>query len=215
MSASAAAEGGAGPAGGTPSGGARRDLAVTVLGMALIAAAGAFGFVVFPYDLALLTRIAAMALLVLSLDLVTGYCGIATLGHAALFGAGAYAAGIAAAHVGVTEPLSLLLLGAVGGGVAGLLSGIVILRASGLPQLVLSIAVVQLASALANKASGVTGGSDGLSGITPRALFGRFEFDLYGQTGYLLAVALLVGTFGLLRCVVRSPFGLLCRGIRD
>lgn len=192
-----------------------RDRIVTLLGMAIMAGAAAVGFFLFPYDLAFLTRVVAMALLVLSLDLVTGYCGIATLGHAALFGAGAYGAGIAAVHAGVGEPLTLLAVGTLAGGAAGLLSGVVVLRAAGLPQLVLSIAVVQLAAALANKASGVTGGSDGLSGISPRALFGRFEFDLYGQTGYVLACALLAVVFGLLRLLVRSPFGLLCRAIRE
>ncbi|WP_375459147.1 branched-chain amino acid ABC transporter permease [uncultured Enterovirga sp.] len=183
--------------------------------MAAIAAAGAVGFFLFPYDLGLLSRICAMALLVLSLDLVVGYCGVATLGHAALFGAGAYGAGVVAVHAGITEPLTLLLIGMAAGGVSGLVSGLVILRASGLPQLVLSIAVVQLAGALANKASTVTGGSDGLSGITPKPLFGTFEFDLYGQTGYVLGIALLIVVFGLLRLLVRSPFGLLCRGIRE
>ncbi|MGB3391616.1 MAG: branched-chain amino acid ABC transporter permease, partial [Pseudaminobacter sp.] len=68
-----------------------RDLA----GLAVILVVAVIGYLLFPNNLALLTRITAIALLVLSLDLVTGYCGIATLGHAALFGAGAYAAGIA------------------------------------------------------------------------------------------------------------------------
>lgn len=65
----------------------------------------------FPDNLALLTRIIAIALLVLSIDLVTGYCGVATLGHAALFGAGAYAAGIAAAHFEITDPFAMTLIG--------------------------------------------------------------------------------------------------------
>ncbi len=193
----------------------RRDRAVTLIGLALIVGTGAAGFFLFPTDLAFLTRVATAALLVLSLDLVVGYCGIATLGHAALFGAGAYAAGIAAARGGITEPLTLLAIGTLGGGLAGLLSGLVILRAAGLPQLVLSIAVVQLAGALANTLSGWTGGSDGLSGITPGPVFGRFEFDLYGHTGYWLGVACVALVYGLLRLVVRSPFGLLCRGIRE
>ena len=193
----------------------RRDRLVTLAGLAAIAVAGAIGFWLFPNDLGFLTRVISAALFVMSLDLVVGYCGIATLGHAALFGAGAYGAGIAAAHGGWTEPLGLLGAGMAAGLAAGLLSGVIVLRASGLPQLVLSIAVVQLAGALANKASGVTGGSDGLSGISPAALFGRFAFDLFGQTGYCLGIALLLLVYGLLRQVVRSPFGLLCRGIRE
>eukprot|EP00913_Durusdinium_trenchii_P004180 g3872.t1 len=93
------------------------------IAVGLAALGGAIGFVLFPDNLALLTRITATALLVLSLDLVTGYCGVATLGHAALFGAGAYGAGIAAVHLGITDPLLMTLIGAASGGLAGLVCG--------------------------------------------------------------------------------------------
>jgi len=188
-----------------------RDLA----GLAVILIVAAIGFLLFPNNLALLTRITAIALLVLSLDLVTGYCGIATLGHAALFGAGAYAAGIAAAHFDINDPIAMVAIGALGGAVAGLVSGAVILRGHGLAQLVLSIAVVHLFHEIANKASEWTGGSDGLSGISPDPVFGVFEFDLWGHTAYGFGIALLVIVFMLLRLLVRSPFGMLCRGIKE
>ncbi|WP_454849212.1 branched-chain amino acid ABC transporter permease [Rhizobium binxianense] len=188
-----------------------RDLA----GVAAIVIAAAVGYFLFPDNLALLTRIIAIALLVLSLDLVTGYCGVATLGHAALFGSGAYAAGILSAHYGINDPLLMTLAGILGGAVSGLLCGIVILRAHGLPQLVLSIALINLFHEFANKASSWTGGSDGLSGIAPDALFGTFEFDLFGHTAYFFGVALLLVVFVLLRLLVRSPFGMLCRGIKE
>jgi branched-chain amino acid transport system permease protein len=184
------------------------------VGLGTIVAAAALGYFAFPDDLALLTRVIAAALLVLSLDLVTGFCGVATLGHAVLFGAGAYAAGIACVN-GWTEPASLLLVGAVAGALAGALSGALIVRYAGLPQLVLSIAIVQLVYALANKASSITGGSDGLSGVTPGAVLGLFAFDLYGRTAYLLGIAVLIVVFVLLSRLVRSPFGLLCRGIKE
>lgn len=142
-----------------------RTLGRDVIAVAVIAALAAIGYILFPDNLALLTRLIAIALLVLSLDLVTGYCGVATLGHAALFGAGAYAAGIASAHYGINDPLLMTLAGVLGGAVAGLVCSIVILRAHGLPQLVLSIALIYLFHEFANKASSWTGGSDGLSGI--------------------------------------------------
>ncbi|MFK3664934.1 branched-chain amino acid ABC transporter permease [Ochrobactrum soli] len=186
-----------------------------LIGVIAIIVASIVGWFLFPDNLALLTRIIAIALLVLSLDLVTGYCGIATLGHAALFGAGAYGAGIAAAHFGVTDPLLMTLIGLAAGAVTGLVSGFVILRAHGLAQLVLSIAVVHLFHEAANKASNWTGGSDGLSGISPDPIFGMFEFDLYGQTAYIFGVILLVVSFIFLRYVVRSPFGMLCRGVKE
>ncbi len=189
----------------------QRDL----IGFAVIVIVAALGYVLFPDNLALLTRILAIALLVLSLDLVTGYCGVATLGQAALYGSGAYAAGILSAHYGVTDPLVMTLGGILAGAVAGLLCSIVMLRAHGLPQLVLSIALVYLFHEFANKASSWTGGSDGLSGITLDPLFGIFEFDLFGHTAYFFGVALLLLTFILLRALVRSPFGMLCRGIKE
>jgi branched-chain amino acid transport system permease protein len=152
---------------------------------------------------------------VLSLDLVTGYSGVATLGHATLFGAGAYAAGIVAAKFGITDPLLMLAVGALAGAAAGAIASLVILRGHGLSQLVLSIAVVSLAHEAANKLSGWTGGSDGLSGISPSALFGMFRFDLFGRTAFIMAVVLLLVVFVVLRIIVRSPFGMLCRGIKQ
>lgn len=188
-----------------------RDLA----GLAAILALAVIGYVLFPNNLALLTRMTAIALLVLSLDLVTGYCGVATLGHAALFGSGAYVSGIAAVHFGITDPLLMLACGIVGGAVAGLVCGVVILRAHGLPQLVLSIALIHLFHEFANKASAWTGGSDGLAGIAPDPLLGYFEFDLWGRTAYVFGIVLLAVVFTLLRLIVRSPFGMLCRGIKE
>lgn len=189
----------------------RRDL----YGVAAIVIVAAVGYVLFPDNLALLTRIIAITLLVLSLDLVTGYCGVATLGQAALFGSGAYAAGILSAHYGISDPLLMTLGGIIAGAVAGLVCGIVMLRAHGLPQLVLSIALVYLFHEFANKASSWTGGSDGLSGIVLDPLFGLYEFDLFGHTAYFFGVVLLLIVFALLRIVVRSPFGMLCRGIKE
>ncbi len=188
-----------------------RDL----IGIAVIIAIAAIGYFAFPDNLALLTRMITIALLVLSLDLVTGHCGVATLGHAALFGSGAYAAGILSAHYGINDPLLMMLAGIVGGAVAGLLCGAIILRAHGLPQLVLSIALINLFHEFANKASSWTGGSDGLSGIVPDPVFGLFEFDLYGHTAFFFGMALLLIVFVLLRVLVRSPFGMLCRAIKQ
>ncbi|PJR09911.1 branched-chain amino acid ABC transporter permease [Sinorhizobium meliloti] len=186
--------------------------AVGVIAIIVVALCGYF---LFPNNLALLTRITAIALLALSIDLITGYCGVATLGQAALFGAGSYGAGIAAVHFGITDPIVMLLIGVAAGAIAGLISGLVVLRAHGLPQLVLSIALVHLAHETANKASGWTGGSDGLGGITPDAIFGVYQFDLWGRTAYVFGIVILVVVFLVLRQVVRSPFGMLCRGIKQ
>ena len=183
-------------------------------GLLAVAVLGAIGYFAFPDDLAFLTRLISIAFLVLSLDLVTGYCGVATLGQAALFGVGAYAAGNACI-AGVTNPLILLVIGAVAGMLMGLISGALITRFHGLPQLVLSIAIGQLVSSLANKLSSWTGGSDGLSGITPAPIFGIFKFDMFSRTSYVFSLVMLAVVMTLLLRFVRSPFGLLCRAIKD
>lgn len=193
----------------------RTGLLSDFAGTAAVAAIGIACYFLFPTNLSFLTGLIALALLALSLDLVTGYGGVATLGHAALFGAGAYGAGIAAVHFGVSDPLLLLLVGALAGAFAGLVSGAVILRTHGLPQLILSIAVVQICVEIANQASAWTGGSDGLYGIDPAPLFGLWRFDLWGRTAFLLGLAILVVVTFALRLLVRSPFGLLVRGIKQ
>jgi branched-chain amino acid transport system permease protein len=184
------------------------------LGALAIIALGAVGYFLFPDDLALLTRLIGISFLVLSLDLVTGYCGVATLGHAAQFGVAAYAVGIACVR-GVTDPVALLAIGIVAGTLMGLISGALIARFRGLPQLVLSIAIGQLVAALANKLQWLTGGSDGMSGILPGKVFGIYNFDMYSRTAFLFSLATLVVVFMALSRFVRSPFGLLCRGIKD
>src|SRR5262249_17660544 len=156
--------------------------------LSVVAAPGLTAFALFPDDLAFLTRALAAAMFVLSLDLVVGFAGVATLGHAALFGAGAYPAGIACTR-GRGDPVALMLIAALSGGGMGVAAGAVILRASGLPQLVLSIATVQLVHEAANKAAWLTGGSDGLAGIAPAPVLGLFEFDFWGRTGYLFGLA--------------------------
>ena len=115
-----------------------------------------------------------MILFALSLDLVLGFAGIVTLGQAAFFGTGAYAAGIYAIHVS-HEPLSGLLVGALAAAVVGLASGLVILRTHGLTQLMLTLAFATLLAEPANKASFITGGNDGLQGIEIDPIAGSFH----------------------------------------
>ncbi|WP_407049950.1 branched-chain amino acid ABC transporter permease [Methyloraptor flagellatus] len=185
-----------------------RDLA----GLTAVAVAGIAGFYLFPNDLGLLTRMVSAAFLVVSLDLLVGYAGVATLGQAAMFGLGAYAAANTNL-AGVQEPLVMVLIGGLAGALGGLVSGAIVLRAHGLPRLVLTIAVVQLAHEAANKLSAWTGGSDGLSGLEPGPVLGLFRFDLYGRTGFLFSLVLLVITLAVLVRLTRSPFGLKVRAI--
>ncbi|WP_157018086.1 branched-chain amino acid ABC transporter permease [Mesorhizobium xinjiangense] len=185
-----------------------------VTAFAVVTALGLIGYLVFPFDLALLTRIIAVTFLVLSLDLVTGYAGVVTLGQAAIFGVAAYAVGNACL-AGITDPVMLLGVGIIAGALMGLVSGVLISRFSALPQLVISIAFGQLVAALANKLAQFTGGSDGLAGFAPSAVLGVFEFDIFGRTSFGFSLVVLAVVLALLLRFVQSPFGLMCRGIRD
>lgn len=176
--------------------------------------AGLLLFFLMPEDLGFATRVLIGGLFALSLDLVLGYAGIVTLGHAAVFGVGAYAAGIFAVRVS-GEPLLGLAVGAAAGAAIAAASGLLVLRSHGLTSVMITLAIAQLLAEVASKWRSLTGGDDGLSGIATSPLFGRFEFDFLGQTGYFYALAVLVLAFAFLRRLVRSPFGLTCIGIRE
>lgn len=174
---------------------------------------GMVAFVVLPDDLGTLTNIVATAIFALSLSLVLGQAGILSMGHAALFGSGAYAAGWAALYVS-HDPIVGLLLGGAGGALVALLSGAVLLRSTKLTLVMLTIATAQLLLELGNFARGLTGGDDGLTGFTFGPLLGLWEFDFLGRVGYLYALAILVLVYFGLRQLVESPFGLTARAIR-
>src|SRR5262249_18732379 len=134
--------------------------------------------------LALGAQILATIIFGLSVDLVLGYAGIITLGHAAFFGTGAYVAGILAAN-GWGEPISGLIAAAVISAVLGACTGAIILRTTGLTLLMQTLVVAALLYELANKAGRFTGGADGLQGMEVWPIFGQFRFDLFGRTAYI------------------------------
>lgn len=171
-------------------------------------------YFLFPYNLGFLTRILIMIIFVLSIDLVLGYAGIATLGQAALYGSGAYAAGLFSLHFWA-DPIAGLLVGAVVGAIVAVISGLLLMRAIGLTLLMISIAIMQVLREVANKAQDITGGDDGLGGIRMEPILGMFEFDFIGKTGYWYALTVLVVIFLFLKMLVASPFGLALRGIHE
>ncbi|HZF85747.1 MAG TPA: branched-chain amino acid ABC transporter permease [Burkholderiaceae bacterium] len=183
-------------------------------GEIVLTLAGLLAFVLFPTDLGLLTNMATMSIFALSLSLVLGQAGIATLGQAALYGTGAYVAGWTALYL-TADPIAGLLLGGLGGGVIALLSGAVMLRSTKLTLVMLTIAVAQLLLELANWARWLTGGDDGLAGFQVTPLFGVWEFNFMGHTGYFYALGALVLVYFLVRNLVESPFGLTARAIRQ
>ena len=167
----------------------------------------------FPSRLGMLNEIAIVGLFALSLDLILGYAGIISLGHAAFFGFGAYAAGIAAKS-GLGDPLLGLLIAAAASAVLGFATSFLVLRGSDLTRIVVSLGVAQLLSELANRLSGLTGGADGLQGMDVGPVFGVFEFDLAGHVAYAYSLSVLFVLFLLARRVVASPFGWSVRAVK-
>jgi branched-chain amino acid transport system permease protein len=171
-------------------------------------------FLLFPTYLQLASQIAITALFALSLDLILGYAGIVSLGHAAYFGFGSYTAGLIAKW-GWGEPLTGLLVAAVAAGILGYLTSFIIARFRHLALIMITLGLGLLLAEAANSASWLTGGADGLQGVRMWKLFGVFDFDLYGVTAYSYSLAVLLLTFLIARRLIHSPFGLALRGIRE
>ncbi len=162
----------------------------------------------------IINEIAIVALFAISLDLVLGYSGIVSLGHAAFFGMGAYVAALFAKLV-MPYPLVGLLVAIAASTLLGALCSMTVLRGSDLTRLMVTLGVALILLELANKLDWLTGGADGLQGVVMGPLLGRFEFDLAGKTSawYSITVALIF--FVLARRLTGSAFGATLMAIRD
>jgi branched-chain amino acid transport system permease protein len=170
-------------------------------------------FVLTPSYLSLASQIAITALFALSLDLILGYAGLVSLGHAAFFGVGAYTAGLIAKHYWV-EPLSALVIAGALAGLVGYATSHIIVRFRHLALIMLTMGFGLLLHEAANSASPLTGGADGLQGFKVPAVLG-FKFDMFGRAAYGYALAVLFLMFLVCRRIIHSPFGLALRGIRE
>jgi branched-chain amino acid transport system permease protein len=162
----------------------------------------------------ILTEAAILGLFALSLDLILGYAGIISLGQAAFFGVGAYTAGLLAKYGIVTEPVLALLASGAMAMVVGFITSFLVLRGSDLTRLMVTLGVALVLREIANKFSDITGGADGLQGVTIAPIFGVFRFDLYGHTAYVYTLAVLFVLFVIARRIVNSPFGLSLRSVK-
>ena len=162
----------------------------------------------------LINEIAIVALFAVSLDLILGFTGIVSLGHAAFFGMGAYAAALFAKLV-MPDPLVGLLVAIGVSTLLGAVCSMTIIRGSDLTRLMVTLGVGLILAELANKLDWLTGGADGLQGVVMGPLLGRFEFDLYGQTSAVYSLGVLFVLFVLARHLVNSPFGATLKAIRD
>jgi branched-chain amino acid transport system permease protein len=177
----------------------------------LLAAAS---IVAFPSKHLILTEIVILGLFALSLDFVLGYAGIVSLGHAAFFGFGAYAAGLLAKYHVVDEPVLALLVSGLAATVLGFATSFLVLRGSDLTRLMVTLGVALVLREIANRLD-ITGGADGLQGIVMEPVFGRFAFDIFGHTAYIYSLAVLFVLFMIARRIVNSPFGLSLRSIKN
>jgi branched-chain amino acid transport system permease protein len=186
----------------------RRGLPVLVLVVVL----AAMPLFVAPFTANTLSRILIFALFAVSLDLLVGITGLPSLGHAAYFGIGAYAAGLVSIHWTSEAPVPVLVAAVAGAGAAAA-TGWLAVRSGGVYFLMLTLAIGELTAQLATRLTSVTGGSNGLFGI-PSVRVGGEPLTLAGLVyWYVLAFALL-GFLGLW-WVAHSPFGGALRGIRD
>jgi branched-chain amino acid transport system permease protein len=174
----------------------------------------ACGFL-FPSRYLIMTDIVRLALFTLSLDLILGYAGIVSLGHAAFFGVGAYAAGLLSLHGIVTEPVLALVVAGLAAMVLGFATSFLVIRGVDLTRLMVTLGIALLLEALAERFSNITGGTDGLQGIEMQPIFGTLSFDMFGKTGFFYSLAVLFLLFLFARRVVHSPFGLSLRAIRN
>src|SRR3954468_3814446 len=169
----------------------------------------------FPSRYLIMTDIVRLALFALSLDLILGYAGIVSLGHAAFFGVGAYSAGLLALHGIVNEPVLALLVAGLVAAVVGFLTSFLVIRGVDLTRLMVTLGIALLLEALAERFSNITGGTDGLQGIEMQPVLGLFSFDMFGKVGFFYCFAVTFALFLLARRIVHSPFGLSLRAIRN
>jgi branched-chain amino acid transport system permease protein len=162
-----------------------------------------------------MTEIVRLALFALSLDLILGYAGIVSLGHAAFFGVGAYGAGLFALHGIITEPILALLAAGLVAMAIGFVTSFLVIRGVDLTRLMVTLGISLLLEALAERYSDITGGTDGLQGVELAPVLGLFSFDLFGKTGFFYSLAVLFILFLAARRIVHSPFGLSLRAIKN
>jgi branched-chain amino acid transport system permease protein len=162
----------------------------------------------------ILTEIAWLALFALSLDLILGYAGIISLGHAAFFGFGSYAAALLAKHGIINEPVLALVAAGLCAAVLGFATSFLVLRGSDLTRLMVTLGVALIMREIANQIPDVTGGADGLQGVIIAPILGTFQFDIFGHVGYAYCLIVLFILFLLARRIVYSPFGLSLQSVK-
>lgn len=166
------------------------------------------------YAVATLSRILIFAVLAMSVNLLTGIAGLPTLGQSAYFGVGAYTGALVAINVSAVGVVQLVVA-TLAGAVAAAVTGPVAIRARGVPFLMITLAIGEIAYSAAGRMESVTRGTDGLSGIPPLVFTPGGEGTVNEGLVYYYVLAAFVVCFVLVQVLLRSPLGLTLRGLRD
>ncbi|MEV6814895.1 branched-chain amino acid ABC transporter permease [Micromonospora sp. NPDC051296] len=160
---------------------------------------------------AIAVDILCWALFAVAIDLLLGFTGLMSFGHAAFWGTSAYATGLVAIHAGVPFPVAVLA-GALVAAVLAVPIGYLAVKRTGIYFAMVTLAFAQMIYYIANKWGTVTGGENGLQSV-PRELFGLDLSDEF----YFYYAALPIVLLGLAAAwrIVHSPFGRVLVGIRD
>ncbi|TQL69855.1 amino acid/amide ABC transporter membrane protein 2 (HAAT family) [Nocardioides albertanoniae] len=189
--------------------GARPWQRLVLLAVGLLVALGLPWFVYPPVAM----DIAAWALFAVALDLLLGYCGLLSFGHAAFWGGSAYVTGLIAIHLGVPFPVAVLG-GALFAMILAVPIGYLSVKRSGIYFAMVTLAFAQMLFFIANQASSLTGGENGLQGV-PRSFFGIEAVETDAFFFYYAALPIiLLGMWAAWR-IVHSPFGRVLVAIRD
>ncbi|MDP2804144.1 MAG: branched-chain amino acid ABC transporter permease [Phreatobacter sp.] len=160
-----------------------------------------------------LMKVLCFALFACAFNLMLGYGGLLSFGHAAYFGFAAYVAAYTAKHWGLTPEVSILL-GTGSGAVLGLAFGALAIRRQGIYFAMITLALAQMVYFFSLQAPRFTGGEDGIQAVPRNALFGVLPLGNDTTTYYLVAVIFFVGVLLIYR-IIHSPFGQVLKAIRD
>lgn len=185
-----------------------------LVGAAVVLVLLALPWMVNAYAIATVSRVLIFGLLAISVNLLTGVTGLPVLGQAAYFGVGAYTAAIVATSWTEVGPVQLVLA-VLAATLAAAVTGPVAMRARGVPFLMITLAFGEIAYTAAGRLDGLTHGTDGYSGIPPVVPFPGMEGLRLDGLVYYYVFGFFLLLYAVVALVVRSPFGLVLRGIRD
>ena len=184
------------------------------LALAAVVVLAALPWILARHQLSILTDLLIFGLFALSLDLIMGYTGMVSFGHAAYFGLGAYGSALLLIHYAPPVPVALLA-GALLAAAVAVPVGWFSTRATGIYFAMLTLAFAQLLYTVAYKWRDLTGGSDGIAGVPKTELFWGGPSLASSHAYYYLVAACVVLALLACRAFVRSPFGRALEAIRE